>query len=101
MVQGPMLLVILLIAIVMIVALICRFKVHAFLALLATSFFVGFAVGMSPVEISKTIIKGFGSTAERIGIVIIAGTIIGVFLEKLVRAGDEYDRPGPLLEASS
>jgi len=82
MVQGPMLLVILLIAIVMIVALISRFKVHAFLALLAASFFVGFATGMNPVEITKTIMKGFGGTAERIGIVIIAGTIIGVFLEK-------------------
>ncbi|HAO32332.1 MAG TPA: GntP family permease [Candidatus Competibacter sp.] len=82
MVQGPMLLVILVIAIVMIVALISRFKVHAFLALLAASFFVGFAVGMNPVEIAKTIMKGFGGTAERIGIVIIAGTIIGVFLEK-------------------
>ena len=82
MVQGPMLLVILLIAIVMIVVLISRFKVHAFLALLAASFFVGLAAGMNPVDVSKAIMKGFGGTAERIGIVIIAGTIIGVFLEK-------------------
>ena len=82
MVQGPMLLVILLIAIVMIVVLISRFKVHAFLSLLAASFFVGLAAGMNPVEVSKVIMKGFGGTAERIGIVIIAGTIIGVFLEK-------------------
>ena len=69
MVQGPMLLVILLIAIVMIVALISRFKVHAFLALLFASFFVGLAAGMNPVDVSKTIMKGFGGTAERIGIV--------------------------------
>ncbi len=82
MVQGPMLLVILAIAIVMIVMLISKYKVHAFLALLAASFFVGFAAGMNPVEVSKTIMRGFGGTAERIGIVIIAGTIIGVFLEK-------------------
>ena len=82
MVQGPMLLVILLIAIVMIVVLISRLKVHAFLALLAASFFVGLAAGMNPVEVSKVIMKGFGGTAERIGIVIIAGTIIGVFLER-------------------
>ncbi len=82
MVQGPMLLVILAIAIVMIVVLISRFKVHAFLALLLASFFVGLATGMNPVDVSKTIMKGFGGTAERIGIVIIAGTIIGVFLEK-------------------
>lgn len=82
MVQGPMLLVILVIAIVMIVVLISRYKVHAFLALLAASFFVGFAAGMNPVEVTKTVMRGFGGTAERIGIVIIAGTIIGVFLEK-------------------
>jgi len=77
-----MLLVILVAAIVMIVVLISRFKVHAFLALLLASFFVGLAAGMNPVDVSKTIMKGFGGTAERIGIVIIAGTIIGVFLEK-------------------
>lgn len=82
MVQGPMLLVILVIAIVMIVVLISKFKVHAFLSLLAASFFVGFAAGMNPVDVTKAIMKGFGGTAERIGIVIIAGTIIGVFLEK-------------------
>ena len=82
MVQGPMLLVILLIAIVMIVVLISKFKLHAFLSLLAASFFVGLAAGMNPVEVSRAIMKGFGGTAEKIGIVIIAGTIIGVFLEK-------------------
>ncbi len=82
MVQGPMLLVILVLAIIMIVVLISRFKVHAFLALLFASFFVGLAAGRDPVDVSKTIMKGFGGTAERIGIVIIAGTIIGVILEK-------------------
>ena len=82
MVQGTMLFVILLIAIVMIVLLISRFMVHAFLALLVASFFVGLAAGISPIEVSKTVMKGFGSTIERIGIVIIAGTIIGVFLER-------------------
>ena len=82
MVQGPMLLVILAVAIVMIVLLISRFKVHAFLALLAASFFVGFAAGMNPIDVTKTIMKGFGGTVERIGIVIIAGTIISVFLEQ-------------------
>lgn len=77
-----MLLVILAVAIIMIVVLISRFKVHAFLALLAASFFVGFAAGMNPIDVTKTIMKGFGGTVERIGIVIIAGTIIGVFLEQ-------------------
>lgn len=82
MVQGPMLLVILLIAIAMIVVLISRFKVHAFLSLIIASFFVGFSTGMNPVVVTQTVMKGFGGTAEKIGIVIIAGTIIGVMLER-------------------
>jgi GntP family gluconate:H+ symporter len=77
-----MLLVILLVAIVMIVVLISRFKVHAFLSLLVAAFFVGFATGMNPVVVTQTVMKGFGGTAEKIGIVIIAGTIIGVMLER-------------------
>ncbi len=66
MVQGPMLLVILVIAIVMIVMLISKYKVHAFLALLAAAFFVGFAAGMNPIDVSKAIMKGFGGTAESV-----------------------------------
>ncbi|EAX47931.1 Gluconate transporter [Thermosinus carboxydivorans Nor1] len=82
MVQGPMLLVILFVAIVFMIVLISRYKVHAFLALLLSAFFVGFAAGMNPVEVTQHVAKGFGGTVERIGIVIIAGTIIGVMLER-------------------
>jgi GntP family gluconate:H+ symporter len=82
MVQGPLLLVILAIAIALIVALISRYKVHAFLSLLVSAYFVGFAAGMDPVLTTQTIAKGFGGTTEKIGIVIIAGTIIGVMLER-------------------
>ena len=77
-----MLLVILVIAIVMIVVLISKYKVHAFLSLIAASFFVGFATFMNPVVVTQTVMKGFGGTVERIGLVIIFGTIIGVMLEK-------------------
>jgi GntP family gluconate:H+ symporter len=82
MVQGPLLLVILAIAIALIVALISRYKVHAFLSLIVSAYFVGFAAGMDPVLTTQTIAKGFGGTTEKIGIVIIAGTIIGVMLER-------------------
>ena len=82
MVQGPLLLVILLIAILMIVLLISRLKLHAFLALLAASYFVGLAAGMNPIEVTASVMKGFGGTAEKIGLVIIAGTIIGAMLER-------------------
>lgn len=82
MVQGPMLLVILFVAIIFIVLMISRLKVHAFLALLLSAFFVGLAAGMNPLQVTQAVAKGFGGTAEKIGIVIIAGTIIGVMLEK-------------------
>ncbi len=82
MVQGPMLLVILVVSIIAIVLLISKFRVHAFLALLFSAFFVGICAGMDPVAVTKTIGTGFGGVAGNIGIVIILGTIIGVFLEK-------------------
>ena len=82
MVQGPMLLVILVVSIIAIVLLISKFRVHAFLALLFSAFFVGIGAGMDPVAVTKTIGAGFGGVAGNIGIVIILGTIIGVFLEK-------------------
>jgi gluconate:H+ symporter, GntP family len=81
-VQGPMLLVILTAAIVFIVMMISRCKVHAFLALLMAAYLVGLAAGMDPVQVSQAVARGFGGTAEKIGIVIIAGTIIGVMLER-------------------
>jgi GntP family gluconate:H+ symporter len=82
MVQGPMLLVILLVAIAFIVIAISRYKIHAFLALLLSAFLVGFAAGMNPVDVATAVAKGFGGTVEKIGIVIISGTIIGVMLER-------------------
>lgn len=82
MIQGPMLLVILVVAILFIVVMISRFKVHAFLALLLSAFLVGLAAGMEPIKVVQEVAKGFGGTTERIGIVIIAGTIIGVMLER-------------------
>ena len=82
MVQGPMLLVILAAAILFIVLMISKFRVHAFLALLLSAFLVGLTAGMEPVKVIAAVAKGFGGTAEKIGIVIIAGTIIGVMLER-------------------
>ena len=82
MVQGPLLLMILVLAIFLIVLLISRYKLHAFLALIAAAYFVGLTAGMNPVDVTTHVMKGFGGTAEKIGIVIIAGTIIGTMLER-------------------
>lgn len=72
----------LVLAIVFIVVATAKFKLHPFLALILAAFGYGLLAGMSPLEIVKSVNAGFGGTIGYIGIVIIAGTIIGVFLEK-------------------
>ncbi|SDH74530.1 GntP family permease [Halanaerobium congolense] len=82
MVQGPMLLVILAVAIVFIIFMTAKVNLHAFLVLLLASFGVGIFSGMSLIEVVNTVTSGFGGILSYIGIVIIAGTIIGTILEK-------------------
>ncbi|SHF96677.1 predicted D-glycerate permease [Arenibacter palladensis] len=59
-----------------------RFKLHPFLALLAASLLFGIFSGLPLDELIKTINDGFGGTIGGIGIIIIAGLIIGTFMEK-------------------
>ncbi len=60
-----------------------RFKWHPFLSLIITAFGFGALSGtMSLDEVVKSINTGFGNTIGFIGIVILAGSIIGKFLEK-------------------
>ena len=79
---GPILLVILAAAIMFIIWSTARLKLHPFLALLLTAYGVGLAARMPFPDIAKHISEGFGSILTGIGLVIVAGTIIGVFLEK-------------------
>ena len=72
----------LVVAIFFIVIATAKFKLHPFLALITAAFGYGFLAKMKPLEIVDAVNKGFGGTIGYIGIVIIAGTIIGVFLEK-------------------
>ncbi len=72
----------LLLCIVFIIVASTRFKLHPFLALLAASLLFGIFSGLPLDELIKTINDGFGSTIGGIGIIIIAGLIIGTFLEK-------------------
>ncbi len=57
-------------------------KLHPFLALLLASFFFGICSQIPMEELIGMINAGFGKTIGSIGIVIIAGIIIGTFLEK-------------------
>ena len=70
------------IAIVGMILLISKFKWHPFIVLLLATYFVGLATGLPVDKIIDVIKKGFGGILGNIGIVIIAGTIIGTILEK-------------------
>jgi len=77
-----MLLVIVLIACILFIVLSStKFRIHSFLALLFAALAFGLLTGMPLPEIVQSLNTGFGNTLGYIGIVIVAGTIIGVFLE--------------------
>jgi len=77
-----MLLILLAISIVFIVLATSKYKMHPFLALILAAIGFGLLSGMDPVKVIETVNTGFGGTIGYIGIVILAGTIIGTFLEK-------------------
>lgn len=80
------LIVLLVVAIAFIVLATSRLKLHPFLALLIAAFGYGIlsrsASGGSLAGVVKSINDGFGETLGAIGIVILAGSVIGTFLEK-------------------
>ena len=87
--------IILVLAIVFIVASTTIGKLHPFIALLIASFGYGFAVGMPVENLITAINSGFGDTIAAIGIVIIAGSIIGTFLH---RSGGASELAGQMVK---
>ncbi len=77
-----MLFIIILIGVLFVVLGTAKLKLHPFLALLISAFFVGIASGMPLLTVVESINTGFGGLMTSIGLVIIAGTIIGLILEK-------------------
>jgi GntP family gluconate:H+ symporter len=63
-----------------IVVLISYFKVHAFIALVLGSGFVGLASGLKAPEVIKQFQTGFGSTLGGVGILVALGTMLGKLL---------------------
>ena len=82
MVSGGLALLLLLVAVALIILMTARFKMNAFVVLISVAFLYGLAIGLPLVDIVGKIRSGFGGTLGYIGIVIIAGTIIGTILEK-------------------
>ncbi len=70
-------LVVALLAVIVLIILIARFKVHPFVALVAVSLAMGAAAGMSPGSLVKAFQDGVGSTLGSIAAVVGLGTMLG------------------------
>lgn len=82
MVSGGLALIYLVLAVAVIIVLTGKYKVNAFLVLIGVAFAYGFAIGLPTLDVVKHIKNGFGGTLTKIGIVIVAGTIMGTILER-------------------
>lgn len=80
-VSGTQMVVGLVLAVVILIFLVLRTKIHAFLALIIAASIAGIVGGMAPGKVADTISAGFGSTLASIGIVIGLGVMIGRILE--------------------
>lgn len=73
----------LLIAVLLLIVLFSAvWKIHPVPVLLGAGLLWGLASGLGPETTLKTLAAGFGKTMEGIGLVIIAGTVIGLFMER-------------------
>ena len=80
--SGIALIICFVIAIIIMIWMISKLKVHPFLALMTTSLALALIADISLSKIPAIIGDGFSSTFKSIGIVIIFGAIIGTVLEK-------------------
>ena len=79
---GVPLLIAFVIAIILMIVLISKFKVHAFISLMLVSLLLAIVAGIELVQIPTIIGQGFSGTFTSIGIVIILGALVGNLLEK-------------------
>ena len=79
---GLPLIIVFIVAIVLMILLISKLKVHPFLAIMGVSLLLALIAGIPLKDIPDTIGDGFASTFKSIGIVIILGAFIGSVLEK-------------------
>ncbi|SDK02236.1 GntP family permease [Sediminibacillus albus] len=80
MTSTPGLIIVAVLAVVLLLFLVMRTKLQAFIALLVVSLLVGLAVGMPPGEIITTIEEGMGGTLGFIAVIIGLGAMFGEML---------------------
>lgn len=79
---GIPLIVVFVLAIVVMIVTISKYKIHPFLSIMTVSLVFGIIAGVPIAELPKTIGEGFSGTFKSIGIVIIFGALVGTLLEK-------------------
>lgn len=80
--QGIPLIIAFVIAVVIMIVAISKFKIHPFLSLMTVSLLLAIVAGIPWTDIASTIGAGFSGTFTSIGIVIILGALVGTLLEK-------------------
>ncbi|HGO5815677.1 GntP family permease [Mannheimia glucosida] len=80
--SGIALILTFLVAIIIMIYMIAKWKVHPFLALMSISIALALVAGLPLAKIPTIVGEGFSNTFKSIGIVIIFGAIIGTILEK-------------------
>jgi len=80
-IAGPQLMVGLVMAIVVLIVLVLKTRIHALLALIIAASIAGLVGGMAPDALVKSITTGFGATLSTIGLVIGFGVMMGRLLE--------------------
>jgi gluconate:H+ symporter, GntP family len=77
MASDPIRLAVVVVAILALIVLITKFRVHPFIALILASWFLGVACGLPLAEVIKHFEKGFGDVLSFVGIVIGLGAMLG------------------------
>lgn len=78
---GYMLIFTMIVAIILLLVMIMKFKVHAFVALIIVSLLTALATGISVDKILPTLLGGFGSTLASVALLVGLGAMIGRLLE--------------------
>lgn len=81
MLTGIWLIIALIVAIIVMILMISKLKVHPFLAMMSVSIILALLV-LPIKDVAGTINAGFGGTMQSIGLVIIFGSLIGIIVER-------------------
>lgn len=77
------------IAIILMIVAISKWKIHPFLSIMSVSLLLAIVAGIDLAQIADVIGAGFSGTFTSIGIVIILGAMVGTLLEKTGRCAQD------------